>query len=476
MSEGLVIAKFMETITVRELLRYAGGELICGSVDASVRSISTDSRAIGEGDLFIALKGDNFDGHDFIGAALQKGGAGFVAQRGSPLPEDVAGNIQGIIVNDTRRALGEIARGYRSRFDLTVIGVTGSNGKTTTKDMIARVASVRHETLKSRGTFNNEIGVPLTLLGLGAHHEVAVVEMGASRRGDIAYLAGIAGPSIGVITNIGPAHYEFFTSIEAVAATKGELLKGLTGESIAVLNGDDESLVLAGRRHQGRAVLFGFGQHCDVRAVDVTMEPDGRPRFRIEMENRAASHPVVLGTPGYHNIFNALAAACAGISLRLDPDEIADALDGFEGPPMRMERSFVGGVGIVNDAYNANPASVEAAIRAFAAMSVPGKKYVLMGEMLELGELSGPAHREAGRLAAELGLDGLVGVGTLMAEAVETCVAAGSVASHLASSREEAVDILAGSLKEGDALLIKGSRRNKLEECLVLLKDRLEED
>jgi len=463
----------VEAVMIKDILEYTGGELAAGSQDAEIGSISTDSRTIKEGQLFIALRGENFDGHEFIGDALAAGCGGFVASRDSRIPRRLSAGAAGIIVEDTTKALGDIAAGYRSRFNVRVVGVTGSNGKTTTKEMIARISSGRYGTLKSRGTFNNQVGLPLTLLELDGRHEVAVLEMGASRRGDIAYLAGIAVPSIGVITNVSPAHYGYFKSIEAVAATKEELLAALAGERMAVLNGDDELLAGAGKRHTGPKLFFGAGGRCDVRAEDVRVGPDGRPCFRIATRGGEPSQPILLGAVGRHNIFNALAAACVGLFLRLDLEDIAASLDGFGGLPMRMQRSVVAGVTIINDAYNANPASVEAALRTFASMDIHGKRFVLMGDMLELGEITQLAHRRAGMLAGELGMDGLVGVGRLVQDAVRGCREVSTACACTASSKEEAVDILAGKLEEGDALLIKGSRKNRLEECAELLGARL---
>jgi len=352
------------------------------------------------------------------------------------------------------------------------VAVTGSNGKTTTKEMIRTIASTRFSVLASEGTFNNFVGVPLTLLRLEAWHTLAVLELGMNARGEIRRLAEIAAPEIGVVTNVGPAHLEFLGTLENVAAAKAELLDAMAAPGrgrgrTAILNLDDPRVAAMGAGAGLALKTFGMTEGADVRAEDVRANESG-VSFLMRFRRAGRAVRVTLPVYGVHNVSNALAAAAACEELGIDPEEIAGALRGMRLPPMRMEALSRDGVTVINDAYNANPASMRAAVETLAAMKTRGRRILVIGDMLELGGASDEAHREVGTLAARRGIDVLVAVGPLSAHAADAAAAAGMPPGSVArcAGAREAAEALWAIAREGDCVLLKASRRMGLEKIL----------
>ena len=462
----------MEPISIDDALEATSGELVAGDRGGHICSITTDTRKLIRGDFFIPLKGRNFDGHDYLDAALERGCSGSIFARALSDAGMRRWSARGAVlirVGDTRAALQGLAKRYRERFRIPLIAVTGSNGKTTTKDMMVAIASGRFSVLCSEGTFNNDVGVPLTLLRLEGGHSLAVLEIGMSGRGEIGRLAGIAGPGIGVITNVGPAHLEFLGTIEGVAASKAELLEAMRarGGGVAVLNCDDPYVSRMGRGLSLRVKTFGMGPGADVRGESVRAE-GARVRFSMRFRRAERAVTVTIPAAGIHNVYNALAAAAACEELGIEPGEIAERLGGVRLPPMRMELFSRGGITVINDAYNANPASMRAALETFRGMAVDGKKILVMGDMLELGAAADRAHREIGRLAVECGVDLLIAVGELSALAAEAAREAGMADGNvvLCARAGEAASVLRERGREGDCVLLKASRRIGLEQIL----------
>jgi len=451
--------------SAEELVRATGGSIIFGERTGCCRGISTDSRKTERENLFVALQGKNFNGHDFIKRALIKGAAGIITSSRDSLKHAqhiLKGKRQKpffIQVPDTLTAYQEIARSYRKKFHPTVIGVTGSNGKSTTKEMIASVAESRYSTLKNKGNFNNHIGLPMTLFNLHGEIEVAVLEMGMSNIGEIKRLCEISVPSIGVVTNVGIAH---LGSIDKVREAKGELISYLGEKGTAILNNDDPNVSSYRERCAGRVITFGIKNEADIRAGIISREGRGHKiRLRYEGDKREMTLPA----PGFHNIYNALAAAAAGIALNIGLDEISEALESYSPLPMRMEYIRVGNVLIINDAYNANPSSMQAAIKTLSAMSEKGKKILVAGDMLELGDKSDEAHREMARMAVQEGIDYLFSLGDKSHIAAKEAMSSGMARDRVYRCEDlmETVLILDEELEDGDCVMIKGSRGMKME-------------
>jgi UDP-N-acetylmuramoyl-tripeptide--D-alanyl-D-alanine ligase len=429
---------------------------------AEIAGVSIDSRTVKHGELFVALRGGRFDGHDFVPDALRQGAWGALVERPAPGALDGLRNV--ITVDDTLIALQELSRMHRGRFSLPVVGVTGSNGKTTTKEMLAAILRQRGPVLKNEGNLNNHIGVPLTLFRLRAEHRAAVIEMGISGLGEIALLARLAQPDVGVITNIGPAHLQFLGSTDTVARAKGELLQGMRPGGTAVLNADDRYFGTLRALFPGRVVSFGTGEQADVRATGIEQRQDG-----TEMTIRAAGGTtrVRLRTIGLHNVSNALAAAAAASVLGVPPDMVRSGLEEFRPVAMRSELRDVRGMRVLADCYNANPASVRAALEALSALG-GGRTVAVLGDMLELGDAAAEAHREAGRTTADLGIGALIAVGPLGRHVAEGARSAGMAADRVreAGTPSQAAVLLRGIARAGDTVLIKGSRGMKMETVL----------
>ena len=449
----------MENVTLSQVAQTLASSSH-GAPEAAVAGVSIDSRTLRDGELFVAVRGERFDGHDFVPDAFERGAVAAVVdsrRAGSP---GVGWLIE---VPNTVAALQRLAAWYRSRFGLPVVAVTGTNGKTTTKDMAAAVLSAAFDTMKTEGNLNNHIGVPLTLFGLSRGHEAAVVEMGMNRPGEIGTLAGVAGPTVGVITNVAEAHMEGMGSVEAIARAKGELLEALPPDGTAILNADDARVMSQAGRTSARVVTFGLSVGADVRATAVSEE--GPVGFDL-----AGGDRVTLPVPGRHNVMNALAALAVGEVLGVERSACIAGLSSFVPSPMRMCIEDVGRWTVLNDAYNANPGSMGAALETLASLAGGRTMVAALGDMLELGQRTRDAHREAGLLAAEKGVDHLLLFGSEVAALREGALAGGMPPDRARLFEDKAALVEAlRQISDEPVLLVKGSRAMRMEEVVELL-------
>ncbi len=438
------------TRTLAVFARDGGGALV--GEDRAYASVSTDSRSIGAGDLFVALRGPNFDGADFIPQCRAAGAAGAVAR------EAVAG-FPTVVVADPLAALQRAARAWRSRFPIPLVGVAGSNGKTTCKEMIASILAQAGPTLSTRGNLNNHIGVPLTLLRLDPAHRFAVVEMGANRAGDVAELAGFALPGIGIVTNAGAEHLEGFGNLEGVARAEGELFAALGDDGVAIVNVDDPYAGLWRGMTRARIVGFGTAPAADFRAVELDAGVDAQgfvTRFRLESPAGAAA--VELRLAGLHNVVNAVGAAAAAVAAGATLDHVVAGLAAMRAVPGRLAfRKGIAGAWVIDDSYNANPSSMHAGIDVLAGLG--GRRWLAIGDMAELGAHAVEAHAEAGRYARQHGIEQLFAIGELCRLAVEAFGAGARWFPDAASM----ADALRRELAPEVRVLVKGSRFNRLE-------------
>ena len=452
-------------LDIRTVARVVGGRLAPEGATAVVTGISTDSRTVRPGDLFIPLRGRNFDGHDFLAQAAQRGAVACLSEEmiaGFPVP--VVG------VADTLRALGDLAAAVRRHFDGPVVAVTGSSGKTTTKEMLGAILSETAPGLKTEGNYNNLVGLPQTLFRLCTRHRWVVLEMGMSARGEIARLAEIAAPAVGVVTNIGSAHLETLRSIDGVARAKGELFAALVPGSTAVINADDERVAQLPVANGVRRLLFGLHADADVRADQVATARTS-VRFRLLLAGTAL--PVTLQVPGRHNVANALAAAAAATALGIAPETIRKGLERFRPVAGRMEAvSLRDGVTLLEDSYNANPLSMRAALVALDELAGSGCRIAVLGDMLELGPSSASLHREIGEEAARRA-DWLLVLGEMAGEVASGALNAGMPASRVLvfTDHEEIAGRLREILRPGDRVLVKGSRGMRMEKVSATLRD-----
>jgi UDP-N-acetylmuramoyl-tripeptide--D-alanyl-D-alanine ligase len=432
-----------------------------------IKGVSIDSRSIKEGELFVAIKGDRFDGHDFIPDAMRRGAWGALVER-TALEKKYRSlsDLKNILpVEDTLYTLQEMSHMHRKKFSFPVVGITGSNGKTTTKEMLAGIFRQQGPVLKNEGNLNNHIGVPLTLLGLNASHKAAVVEMGMSAPGEIDTLARLVKPTIGVITNIGPAHLEFFGSLEKIARAKGELLGHIQSDGAVVLNADDQFCQFLRSKTGNRVVMFGIENQADVKASNITQ---GENFTDFVLAAEGSSEKVQLRTVGRHNVYNAIAAAAAAIAAGIPADVVKYGLDDFVPVAMRSEIKQLKGRTIFADYYNANPASMEAALEVLVSMKSGKKAVAVLGDMLELGTSSAEAHVKIGETAARLGIDILIALGQLSQHTVEGARAAGMSREKIFEAPEHhaAAELLRNHSSPGDVILIKGSRGMRMEKIL----------
>ncbi len=430
--------------------------------DLAVTGVSIDTRTLVSGDLFVAIRGERFDGHAFVGEAFERGAAAAVVARGAG-PVRALGPT--LLVEDTVTALQDLSAWYRGRFEPRLVAVTGTNGKTTTKDMIAGALSTSMSTLKTEGNLNNHIGVPLTLFGLTRDHAAAVVEMGMNHPGEIARLAHVARPEIGVITNVSRAHLETMEDLDSIARAKGELLEALPADGVAVLNADDERVMAQAPRTRAVVQTFGLSERAGTRAVGVEQRARG---VRFEL---AYGVSVELPVPGRHNVMNALAALAVSRALGVDAREAASGIASFAPSAMRMATARIAGRTVLNDAYNANPGSLAAALDTLEAVAAGRPTAAVLGDMLELGDESRAAHREAGARVAELGIDYLFLFGREVAALAEGAVASGMLRERVNTYESKAAlaQDLEALLPEHAVVLVKGSRGMRMEEVVELL-------
>lgn len=451
--------------SLTEVREATGGELL-GTIGSVCTGISIDSRRLKPGDLFVAIIGERHDGHAFVQAAVAAGAPAVVVSR----PVDVPEGTGVVLVKDTTAALGGLARHHRRRFSLPVVAVTGSSGKTTVKEMIAAVAAVKHRVAKTVGNRNNEIGLPLTLLGLDRRDEILVVEMGMRGPGQIAALAAVAEPDIGVVTNIGLTHLELLGTREAIAAAKGELLAALPRDGTAVINADDPYYETLAAMTGARVLSFGFGDAARVRGSAFKPAAEGSV---LSVDGPSFSgFRLVLRAPGRHHAIDALAAAAAACALGYTTEEIQAGLEGFapergRGAALQSERGFV----VLDDTYNANPDSMAAALAVLAAQPCTGRRMAVLADMLELGPSAQAAHREIGKTAAAAGIALLLTTGDLATEIAAGAKAAGFPATRMRHypDRRALIADLQEIVRAGDVVLVKGSRGMHMEEVVDAL-------
>jgi UDP-N-acetylmuramoyl-tripeptide--D-alanyl-D-alanine ligase len=432
-----------------------------------IKGISIDSRTIKEGELFVAIKGDRFDGHDFVPEVIKKGAWGALVDRSTlETKYGSLGSLKNIVpVEDTIFTLQEMAHMHREKFAIPVVGITGSNGKTTTKEMLAGILKQKGPVHKNEGNLNNHIGVPLTLLKLDRRHRSSVVEMGMSATGEIDTLARLVSPDVGVITNIGPAHLEFLGTMDMVAQAKAELLSNLKSDGTAVLNADDRYFTTLRNKCSGRVLSFGIEDEADVRAFDIRQ---GKDFTDMTIGADGSTVKVRLPAIGRHNIYNALAAAAGAEAVGMSLDAVKYGLEDFSPVAMRSELKQIKGRTVLADYYNANPGSVQAALETLISLRAGRRSVAVLGDMLELGETAADAHREVGRTAARLGVDVIIAMGTLSKHILDGAIEAGMPKDRviMAGSHAEAAALLKERSRNGDAVLIKGSRGMKMEKIL----------
>ena len=429
--------------------------------DRAFTSVSTDTRSLQPDALFVALQGPNFDGHRFLGAARDRGAAGALVSTAQQT------DLATIRVPDTRQALGQLAAGWRQQHQIPLVAVTGSNGKTTVKEMIAAILGQRSRVLATQGNLNNDIGLPLTLLRL-RDEPFAVLEMGANHPGEIAYLSGIARPDVAVITNAGAAHLEGFGDLNGVARAKGEILGGLTAGGTAVLNADDPRLPIWRELAAGRNIrTFGFSAAADVRSDPARVEfewTEAGFNARFSVHTDSGEFGVQLALAGRHNLRNALAAIAACLALGMKIDEIQQGLAAIQPVAGRLYgQTAPSGLRVIDDSYNANPDSVAAAIEVLQA--APGRRFLVLGDLAELGENAAALHLEIGRRARQSGIDALWASGDLSRSAVEGFGANGR---HFADL-QEMIAALRQTLSATDTVLVKGSRSARMERVVTAL-------
>jgi UDP-N-acetylmuramoyl-tripeptide--D-alanyl-D-alanine ligase len=453
----------MKPITLHEVARAVGGLPI--GADVRVTSVMTDSRLVRPGTLFVAMPGEHTDGGLFVPEAFQFGAAAALVRDGTETPGPA------VFVRSTGDALLKLASAERRGTDATVIGITGANGKTSTKDLIAAVLTPRLRTHASRASFNNEVGLPMTILDAPVDTEALVCEMGARRAGDVALLCRVARPDVVVVTNVGVAHLEIFGSWEAIVESSAEPVDALDEDGVAVLNADDEVVAGYASRCRGRVVTFGLAAGADVRATDVTLGDDGCASFTLEIEGQRERVDLVVA--GQHMVPNALAAAAVASILGLSAGEIAAGLKGATVSRWRMETfTTAGGVRVINDAYNANPESVAAALKAARWIARDTTLIAVLGPMAELGPIAAEEHARVGELATRLRVDRVVTVGeqaeAIAVAAVREGVEPRNVASY--GDLDGALADVRAHAHEGDVVLVKASRVAGLERLAEALR------
>jgi UDP-N-acetylmuramoyl-tripeptide--D-alanyl-D-alanine ligase len=456
-------------LTIEEVLKATGGKLLQGKGNAFFHGISTDSRTVGEGELFIALKGSRFDGHHYAIEALRKKAGGVLIE------EEKVGDIRWngyrsravIAVKDTLSALGDIARDWRRKYNTPVVALTGSNGKTTTKEMIAACLETTFPILKTKGNLNNLIGVPLTLLTLTEKERVVVLEMGMNVPGEVRRLAEVAEPDIGLITNIQMVHLEGMESLERLKGEKGELFRRMRRDGTILVNQDDPRVVDLARDYPGQKITFGIGHPSEVMAKEIRLRGSEGTSFTLSLEEEVME--IHLRLLGRHFVPNALSAVAIACLFGVEVKRVKEALENFQFFPMRMEViPLKGGKTLINDTYNANPSSMELALETLVEAKGKGRAIAVLGDMLELGRFKEEAHQRIGQRVRELSIDFLLAMGEEAPIVVESAIRHGfpTEKARIVESHSEAISLLRQMIQNGDWILVKGSRRMAMEKIV----------
>jgi len=455
--------------TTADIIAATSGELVCGDMTHTFSRVLIDSREAADDGVFVAIIGETHDGHTFLPQVVDQGGKGLVVDRNQvgqlPLADWRTRGLVCVAVADTTRALGDMAAFNRQRSGVSVVGITGSNGKTTTRQFTATVVSQQYSTLATAGNFNNEIGLPLTLLGLASDHQWAVLELGTNNPGEIARLTDICSPDIAVITNVGPAHLEGLGSIEGVAREKGSILNGIRPNGKAILNADDPRVLNLARRARNEVVLYGLSADAAVRASEVHENQTG-VSFVLSLPGGTSS--IRLNSPGRFMVANALAAAAVGFNLGLSNSTIKAGLEAFTPVGGRLNILHpANGVHIIDDTYNANPDSMRAALETLTKMRAGSRGVLVAGDMLELGDQAPSLHAAIGAAAAQSGISRLYARGDFADRVASGARSAGLPAEQtMIGSRREIIADLTGWLQPGDWLLVKGSRGMAMEKVV----------
>lgn len=457
----------MDPLSLRKIAEFAQGSLSAGDAGAMVSKVSTDSRTLQPGDLFVPLRGENFDGHKFVAQAGERGAVGAMVEenwKGAALKTFAL-----IRVPDTLAAYQNLAANYRRSLPLKVIVITGSNGKTSTKDFVAATLSRGFRVTKTEGNFNNHVGLPQTMLAASASDEIAVWEIGMNHPGEIAALSKLAAPDVGIITNVGLAHIEFMGSREAIAAEKGALAEAVGAEGTVILNADDPYSQGITERTRAKVILAGI-ENGFVRATEVTQSSSGCEFTILEGAHRCRAQ---LPVPGIHMVQNAMLAVAAGRTFGLSLEDCAAGLASSPLTKARLQIKEINGIQFIDDSYNANPDSMKAALRTLVELDADGRRVAVLGQMSELGEESERRHREVGEAAAALGIDELIAVGATGAEMARAAQRAGLEKCTSVAEAEEAAELLGGTTSPGDLILVKGSRSARMERVLEGFSRRL---
>src|SRR5207253_4948419 len=455
----------MNPTPLEQIAKFAGAEISSGDGKVFIDKISTDSRTLKRGELFVALRGENFDGHNFVESTAKAGAAGAVVD--SNWKGKVPENFALIRVKDTLQAYQELAANYRKSLTLKVVAITGSNGKTSTKDFAAAVLARRFRVTKTVGNFNKHVGVPRTILEATSGDEVGVWEIGMNHPGEIATLAKVAAPDVAVITNIGLAHLEFMGSRERIAEEKGALAEAVGPEGTVILNADDPFTKDIATRTRGKVILAGTTTGT-IQAADISQSGTGTDFTILEAAHRCRAQ---LPVPGLHMVQNALLAVAAGRVFGLSLEECAAGLVAAPLTKARLQIKEIRGVQFLDDSYNANPDSMKAALRTLVELDAEGQRIAVLGEMLELGDESERGHREVGETAAALKVDHLIAIGNVAATIAEAARRAGLQNSSTVASTAEAAELLGELAAPGDLILIKGSRLARTEQVIEAFRN-----
>jgi len=450
----------MNFLTLSQIAQFAGGSLSAGDARVVIKKVSTDSRTLKPGELFVALRGENFDGHNFIESAAKAGATGAIVE--STWNRKISHNFALIQTKDTLQAYQQLAANYRKSLALKVVAITGSNGKTSTKDFTAAVLARRFRVTKTEGNFNNHVGLPRTILEATSRDEIGVWEIGMNHPGEIAALAKLAAPDVAIITNIGVAHIEFIGSREKIAEEKGALAEAVGTEGTVILNSDDSFSRSIALRARGKVVLAGTSAGT-IRASEINQTESGTDFTITEGAHRCRA---LVYVPGVHMVQNALLAVAAGRVFGVSLEDCAAGLAAAPLAKARLQIKQIGGVEFIDDSYNANPDSMKAALRTLAELPADGKRIAVLGEMRELGDELERGHREVGETAATLKIDQLIAIGDVAAAIADAAKHAGLEKTAIVASTSEAAELLSEIAAPGDLVLVKGSRLARTERVI----------